>query len=447
VNQAGNVSNVVELLERRSASIRGYRYLVDGEVAGARIEWTYAELDRRSRAVAARRERLGLRGQRALLLFPPGLDFAAAFFGAIYAGVVPVPVAPPDPMRLELTLPRLQAIARDARPAAILTVSAVRDLMEQLVTLAPELCVLETVAVDACPVRCEAANAWRPRDVSPHALAFLQYTSGSTGAPKGVMVSHANLLENARIIAHVVKHVSEERESVSWLPLFHDLALIGMLLLHLYMDRSITFMSPLDFLKRPMRWLEAISHFKAGLSGGPNFAYALVARKARPEEIAALDLSSWQLAFSGAETVRAAATPPFASLSGAEEPNPGDRDRAAIAGHPGLHLRRIPGAHRDVVTARAPPRARKPRLRADRQHLHRGVQRRTIPGSEAPELDGARLSAREDRNPRLLGWFDRPDRPDRPPVHPGRSAHRPSRHRRARRKTDSHQHTRRLCTR
>ncbi len=278
----------------------GFRFLEEGDPDGPTTCWNWRELDRRARMIAGRLQALGYAGERALMLFPPGLDFVAGFFGCVYAGVIAVPAYPPDPTRLASTLPRLQSIVRDARPALLLTTSMIEALAGGLGSLAPELAVLESVAVDAADSTW--SDDWRPPALVGDDLAFLQYTSGSTGSPKGVMVSHANLLANQRMIAAAYR--VDEPSCVSWLPPFHDMGLIGTILGPIYQDGPATLFSPLDFLKRPLRWMQAISRFRGTISGAPDFAYALCARKATPADVAALDLRCWRLAFSGAEPVR-----------------------------------------------------------------------------------------------------------------------------------------------
>ena len=255
-----------------------------------RSTWSFAEVDRRARAIAAVLAERGFAGERALMLYPPGLDFIAAFFGCLYAGVIAVPAYPPDPTRLEASLPRLLAIARDARPAALLTNAMVAMVADGLSALAPELSVLELVVTDTVDVA-HAQDWWAPV-LHGENLAFLQYTSGSTGTPKGVMVSHANLLANHRAIAEGVPLPNATDGGVSWLPLFHDMGLIGNVLQPVWFARPITLLSPMDFLRKPLRWLQAVSTFKATISGGPDFAYGLCAKKVTPAELAALDLST-----------------------------------------------------------------------------------------------------------------------------------------------------------
>lgn len=296
-------ATLVDLLRSRCGTNprAGFRFLANGEIDGDSESWDFGELDRRARAVAARLQALGLAGERALMLFPPGLDFIAGFFGCLYAGVVAVPAYPPEPARIAATLPRLRGIVRDARPAVLLTTALVEQLAQGLGALAPELGVLEVVAVDACEP--EWADAWRAPQLAADSLAFLQYTSGSTGAPRGVMVSHRNLLENQRMF-HGVTFVPGGL-AVSWLPPYHDLGLIGTIIGPIFHDAPAVLFSPIDFLKQPLRWMRAIAGARASTSGGPDFAYALCARRARPEDVEGLDLSCWETAFTGAEPVRA----------------------------------------------------------------------------------------------------------------------------------------------
>jgi acyl-CoA synthetase (AMP-forming)/AMP-acid ligase II len=239
-------------------------------------------------------------GERALLLYPPGLEYIAAFFGCLYGGAVAVPAYPPDLVRPERTLPRFRAIAHDAQPAVALTTSAIAPLAEALFAQDPALRALRWLPTD--DVAGSLAEQWRDPALSSDALAFLQYTSGSTAAPRGVMVSHANVLYNERIVQQAFR-MTQESTGIGWLPLYHDMGLIGTVLQPLFVGCPCVLMSPLHFLQRPFRWLQAISRYKGTGSGGPNFAYDLCVRKITPEQRATLDLSSWETAFSGAEPV------------------------------------------------------------------------------------------------------------------------------------------------
>jgi len=275
-----------------------FAYLVDGETEEVRI--TYAELDRQARGIAAWLQAHGLQGQRAMLLYPPGLEFIAAFFGCLYAGVVAVPAYPP---RMNRSLGRIQAIAADCDARVALTTSAVLERVQPLLVTSRDLMKVRWRATD--DVNGMSDSAWENPNVGPGTLAFLQYTSGSTGKPKGVMLTHGNLVHNSGVIKHLFDQSQRTGKGVFWLPSYHDMGLIGGILQPMFISRPNYLMSPVAFLQRPMRWLQAISRYGATISGGPNFAYDLCVRKSTPEQRAALDLSSWELAFNGAEPVRA----------------------------------------------------------------------------------------------------------------------------------------------
>jgi len=297
---AGVVSlvQVLHRWAREEPGRRAYTFLADGEDDERTLH--YAELDLRVRAVAARLQALGLAGERVLLLFPPGLDYPVALLGCLAAGAVAVPAYPPTGSR---GVPRLQAILADCAPRCILTTAALRPVVERLEVAA--LC-LEIDSIEVAK-----ADGYRKAGLTADTLAFLQYTSGSTGTPKGVMVSHGNLVANEKIIQEAIRS-DESSVMVSWLPLYHDMGLIGGLLHPLWLGSSCVLMAPLHFLQRPLRWLKAISRYGGVVSGAPNFAYELCARKIAPEDLAGLDLSRWRVAFNGAEPVRAEALERFA---------------------------------------------------------------------------------------------------------------------------------------
>lgn len=309
----GNVqetcSNLVELLMARaneSPGEKAYVFLADGETESGRL--TYADLDRRARAIAARLQAIDMAGERALLLYPPGLDYIEAFFGCLYASVIAVPAYPPTRQHL----PRLQAVIRDAAPTIIMTTA---ELAAKLRDEFVERAVSTKFAggTHGAPHRwlttdtltSDQADGWRRPALAPESLAFLQYTSGSTGDPKGVMVSHGNLLANQEAIRQGFGH-TEHSTVVGWLPLYHDMGLIGNILQPLYVGSSAILMPPMAFLEKPVRWLKAISEHRAATSGGPNFAYDLCVRKVTADQKRELDLSCWTLAFNGSEPVRAA---------------------------------------------------------------------------------------------------------------------------------------------
>ncbi|MEX0611293.1 MAG: AMP-binding protein [Pirellulales bacterium] len=309
------VRTMIDLLAAKAAE-RPERtaYLFIDERDGV-SEITYRELDRRARVIAARLQ-LELRpGDRALLVYPAGLEFIAAFFGCLYAGVVAVPAKYPKPKR---PMPRLQRIALDCDAHVALSTA------QTLTTLDPELLSADAatnqwVATDE--LADELAELWQPPSVNERDLAFLQYTSGSTSDPKGVMVSHANLLNNLECIRRSFGIGPEELERTSatgvfWLPAYHDMGLIGGILSPLYMGGRSVLMSPTAFLQRPVRWLKAIHDYRAIISGAPNFAYEYCVRRTTAEERAALDLRCWQVAFCGAEPVRAETLSHFAGAFG-----------------------------------------------------------------------------------------------------------------------------------
>lgn len=290
---------LVDLLSYRAqnqSNQTAYTFLQDGETEAGRL--TYKELDRQARMIAARLQNLDATGSRALLLYPPGLEFIAAFFGCLYAEVVAVPAYPP---RRNQNISRLQAIAASSEATIALTTTSLLGNIESCFAQNPELA-LRWMATDQ--IASDLAEAWQEPELSSETLAFLQYTSGSTGKPKGVMVSHGNLLHNCALIQQCFEDTPSSI-GVSWLPPYHDMGLIGGVLQPIYVGAPMVLMSPLAFLQKPVRWLQAISHYKATTSGGPNFAYDLCVRKIKPEQHASLDLSSWEVAFTGAEPIRA----------------------------------------------------------------------------------------------------------------------------------------------
>ncbi|QDF05535.1 non-ribosomal peptide synthetase [Myxococcus xanthus] len=263
---------------------------------------SYAELDASARAVAALLQRHLAPGERALLMYPPGRDYTLGFLACLYAGVVAVPAYPPDPMRLGRTLPRLQALVADCGARVALTTSGIADMVEPLTEGAPDLHALRWLVTDA--VSPSEAEAWRAPVLRGDSVAFLQYTSGSTGTPRGVVLRHRHLLHNSWLMARGFD-TRPQPVAAHWLPPYHDMGLIGGLIQALYRDIPSVLLPPMAFLQRPLRWLEAMSRFGATVCGAPNFAFDLCVRKTTPEQRAALDLSRLEVAFSGAEPVRA----------------------------------------------------------------------------------------------------------------------------------------------
>jgi len=299
-------ASIAEILQSRAAGQPDrmiFCFLQDGEVESERL--TYGELDQRARAIAAELQQTGSPGDRAVLIYPPGLEFIAALFGCFYAGVIAVPVYPP---RLGLTIDPFRPLAGiigDCEPSALLVgqpfVEPVQTAAASMVELSqPRIIPSESLDV-------ARATEWRPMTISRETIALLQYTSGSTGHPRGVMVTHGNILENEFVIQLVFEHhtAAEMGTGVCWLPFYHDMGLIGNVLQAVYVDGPCYLMSPLDLLQRPIRWLEAISRYRAHSSGGPNFAYDLCVNRITDEQKAGLDLSHWELAAIGAEPVSA----------------------------------------------------------------------------------------------------------------------------------------------
>ncbi|MBH8561393.1 fatty acyl-AMP ligase [Nostoc sp. CENA67] len=307
-NPLETFSTFVELLSYRAENQpqqKAYTFLRDGEIEETSL--TFQELDQKARAIATNLQSVGATNQRALLLYPPGLEFITAFLGCLYAGVVAVPAYPPRP---NMKLSRLLAIVKDAEAMFVLTTKSLLANLENRFVEDAELATMRCLSTD--DIDNNLSLDWQQPRLSGDSLAFLQYTSGSTGTPKGVMVSHGNLLCNQIAIARGFKH-TQKTSHVIWLPLFHDMGLIGNVLQSLYLGTPSILMSPVAFLQRPLRWLQAISRYQATTSGGPNFAYDLCVSKITPEQRATLDLSSWDVAFNGAEPVRAETLENFAN--------------------------------------------------------------------------------------------------------------------------------------
>lgn len=305
------IIEIIQGFAKSQPNKRAFTFLEDGEDKESHL--TYAELDRQARAVAAHLLTLVAPGEQALLLYPSCLEFVVAFMGCQYAGVIPVPLAAPDPARPERGLIRMLAIAKDAQARLILASS---DLIESSAAQLPvprDMAGLQWVATEG--IRPELANTWQAPEIGPQSLALIQYTSGSTGSPRGVMVSHANLLWNEQAIQTAYTSSSESR-LVNWQPLFHDAGLVANILHTLYIGAHCTLMSPVAFLQHPARWLHAISRQQADISMGPNFSYELCARKITEREKRALDLSCWRIAGISAEPVRLQTIQRFTNVFG-----------------------------------------------------------------------------------------------------------------------------------
>ncbi|HYO64056.1 MAG TPA: amino acid adenylation domain-containing protein, partial [Pyrinomonadaceae bacterium] len=302
--EALTLVDLLRLRARNHPDRLAYTFLVDGETEEVNV--TYGELDRQARAVAASLQPLVSAGDRVLLLYPPGLEYIAAFFGCLYAGAVAVPAYPP---RRNRNLLRLQSLVSDAQANVALTTGPVLARMAPLFSENPYLAPLRWLTSDSLAGGVE--EHWREPILTGADLAFLQYTSGSTSTPKGVMLTHGNLLHNEGVIQRAFGQ-TEDSVILGWLPLYHDMGLIGNVIQPMFVGARCVLMSPAAFLQRPFRWLEAISRYRATTSGGPNFAYDLCARKVTAEQRAVLDLSSWRVAFNGSEPIRAETVENFA---------------------------------------------------------------------------------------------------------------------------------------
>jgi acyl-CoA synthetase (AMP-forming)/AMP-acid ligase II len=309
-------SSLVELLKTRAIELgdrRAYTFLADGETETGTI--TYAELDKQARTIATHLQKLVPAGSRALVVYPyhAGIEFIAAFFGCLYAGVIAVTDNPPrHGQAFGKLLERLQA--SDA--AVVLTTQELIDGFQEYCGKNPEIAALASqfpfLATDNLPSI--DVETWQEPKVDEETIAFLQYTSGSTGTPKGVIVTHGNVLHNCEVIYQSFAHTSESRIAM-WLPLFHDMGLIGGVMQPLYAGvTTAILMSPVSLIQKPLNWLLAIEKYRITTAGGPNFAYDLLCLKVTEEQRAKLDLSSWDLAFSGAEPVRAETIERFSQL-------------------------------------------------------------------------------------------------------------------------------------
>lgn len=294
------VRTLVDLLDYRAVQQPEhivFRFInSDGREDGS---LTFAQLQRRARTIAAHLAEHVVPGDRVVLLVPPGLDYVAAFFGCLLAGAVAVPAYPPNPRRAD---PRVARIVADCGARLALASDALMARLDGWLALTPELAGLTWL--DASRLAHGDASGWRAPHVTGASLAMLQYTSGSTGDPRGVMLAHSNLLHNSATIHHVSAHRPGDN-GVFWLPPFHDMGLIGGILQPVYAGLSAALMAPATFLQRPVRWLEAMSRYRATTSGAPNFAYDLCVERITDEERASLDLSAWRTSFNGAEPIRA----------------------------------------------------------------------------------------------------------------------------------------------
>jgi acyl-CoA synthetase (AMP-forming)/AMP-acid ligase II/acyl carrier protein len=296
------------LVSARAAQFPNRTAFTFEDDAGQSQSWTYKQLDCRMRTLGNWLAKRTSIGDRVLLVYPPGLEFIAAFFGCVAAGALPVPATYPKPRR---PMPRLDSIVADCHPCLVLTHSSVLGGLS-LEQQSPAISALAWEPTD--PISTIENITFNPIPRSTDDLAFLQYTSGSTSEPRGVMVSHGNILHNLEAIRKgFALSFGEHAKGVFWLPAYHDMGLIGGILEPLYVGATATFIAPTTFLRRPIRWLELLSETQANISGAPDFGYELAAKKSTPDDRAALDLSRWRLAFCGAEPINPATLTEFAT--------------------------------------------------------------------------------------------------------------------------------------
>jgi len=293
---------VAQAIEDAAASTRtGFRFLEEN--AENEPFFTHAGIERASARYGGALQALGLqKGDRVALILPDNADFVFAFLGAIRAGIIPVPIYPPTGLgKLAGYLENTLHIVASSGSKVLLTSAEIKRMLGTIQAQAPDL--EKVVAVEGMRA---SREEFRPAKVSLDDTCFLQFTSGSTSRPKGVVLTHANLAANVRAITELGLGVRDSADSgVSWLPLYHDMGLIGFVIAPLYSVTTVTFLPPLLFLKRPARWLETISRHRGSISFGPNFAYALCVKRIKEQEMEGLDLSGWRVAGCGAEPIRA----------------------------------------------------------------------------------------------------------------------------------------------
>lgn len=294
-----SLSECLQMRAKNQPYQLAYRFLKDGE--NDEVEITYQELDQHAKAIAGILQESTKIGDRALLLLPVGLDFIAAYFGCLYAKVIAVPVPPPHPVRLEKSLSTIFRIIKDATPSTVILNTPLFNAIKAKANIAEQFRGIKLLVSDEKQLT-DWADRWEKPLIEGKDIAFLQYTSGSTNSPKGVMVSHNNLLHNLNFI-ETSFCLTKKSRTVFWLPPFHDMGLIGGILQPIYTGYPVTLIPHMLFVQRPIRWLKAITRFQATASGGPNFAYDLCVKKIKPEQREQLDLSTWEIAFNGAEPI------------------------------------------------------------------------------------------------------------------------------------------------
>jgi acyl-CoA synthetase (AMP-forming)/AMP-acid ligase II len=300
--QSPDASTLGEILTwraRHRPDKRAFLYLERGERETGSL--TFSELHLRARAIAHALQKNELGGRRVILAYPSGLEYVAALFGCFYAGAiaVPVPVA-----SYGNSVARIRAIWADAEAAAVLTVRSLLSAHNQQPSAIAQLQLPDVLCLATDEIAAsQGTGVYLTQSVDPAGLALLQYTSGSTGSPRGVMLTHPNLMHNLRTLTHILG-TNDEDIMVNWVPLYHDLGLIGSVLHAVYAGAFCILLPPFSFVQKPIRWLKAISRYRASFSTGPCFAYGLCAQRYVPAQEVDLDLSSWSRAISGGESIR-----------------------------------------------------------------------------------------------------------------------------------------------
>ena len=274
------------------------RHLLRGEEEGPGL--TFGDLDRAARSLGALFQARRAQGERAIMLFETGVEPIAAFLGCLYARVVAVPLPAPLSGKVERYLARVENVVKDAQVRFVLTTNSIMQRLQILASKIPAFSQIEWIAMDTLP---DMADRWGEEPIRETDLAYLQYTSGSTAMPKGVMISHGNLLKVCEYNSKLLDYAATGNCTVCWMPYFHDAGLIEGLLIPLYNGRAVYTMSALDFIQNPVRWLNAIHHYRATHSAGPNFSYELCVRKTTAEQREKLDLSCWKKASVAAEPI------------------------------------------------------------------------------------------------------------------------------------------------
>lgn len=286
---------LASVLPERTAVTR----LIDGETEGASI--TFGQMDRAARSLAAYFQGREARGTCAMMLFEAGVEVIQSFLGCTYAGVIAVPMPAPLSGKVDRYLNRVKGVVLDCDIRYILTTTSIMNILRDVASTIDGLADVEWIAMDALADR---SDAWHEPEQDADDLAYLQYTSGSTSTPKGVMITHRNLTRIIEYNGVATGCSTLGTQSVCWCPYFHDFGLIEGLLIPLAFGMSVYVMTPFDFVKNPVRWVNAIHRYRASHSSAPNFAFDLVARKTTAEQRRLLDLSCWRRANNAAEPIR-----------------------------------------------------------------------------------------------------------------------------------------------